>query len=170
MQHQNKAIFLDRDGLLNDNSIAYYIYRKEDFKLNPGVIDCLKLFYDKNYLLILVTNQGGVAKKEYNCSDVEILNEHLKNILKTNDIEITEIYYCPHHSSVSKCLCRKPGSLLFEKAIAKYHIDNKLSLMIGDSDRDIIAAENAGIKGIKVPSNTNLYKTLRQSEISHLLD
>lgn len=170
MQLKNKAIFLDRDGLINDNSIAYYIYRIDDFKINSGVINCLKAFCRNKYLLIIITNQGGIAKKEYNSSDVEKLNIHLKKILKEENIEITEIYHCPHHSSVSKCLCRKPGSLLFEKAIAKYNIAKEQSFMIGDSDRDIIAAEKAGIKGIKVASNLNLYEELKQSEISQLLD
>jgi D-glycero-D-manno-heptose 1,7-bisphosphate phosphatase len=170
MAIKNRAIFLDRDGLINDNSIAYYIYKKENFRINPGVIKCLKAFYNKGYILIIITNQGGIAKKEYNNSDVALLNEYLQNTLKEEGIEITEIYHCPHHSSISKCLCRKPGSLLFEKAIAKYNIDKELSFMIGDSERDIIAAENAGIKGIKVPSNVNLFDVLKQSEISQLLD
>jgi D-glycero-D-manno-heptose 1,7-bisphosphate phosphatase len=170
MAPKNKAIFLDRDGLINDNSIAYYIHKKEDFKINPGVIKCLKAFFDKGYILIIITNQGGIARKEYNNSDVELLNEFLNQTLKKEGIKITEIYHCPHHSSVSKCLCRKPASLLFEKAMAKYNIDKAQSFMIGDSERDIVAAENAGIKGIKVGSNLDLYKELKQSEISQLLD
>jgi len=168
--NKNKAIFLDRDGLINDNSIAYYIHKVSDFKLNPGVIECLKAFYNKAYLLIVITNQGGIAKGRYTKGDVEILNEHLKKLLHEDGIQLQDIYYCPHHSDVSKCLCRKPDSLLFEKAIAKYNIDPTLSFMIGDSERDIIASENLGIKGIKVPSNGNLLESLRKTQIGSLLD
>jgi len=170
MLNLQKAIFLDRDGLINDNSIAYYIYRIEDFKLNPGVIECLKAFSQKGYLLFIITNQGGIAKQEYTHKNVEILNKYLKDLLKKEDIEISEIYHCPHHSSVSKCLCRKPESLLFEKAIAKYHIDIELSFMIGDSERDVVASEKVGIKGIKVPANQNMYESLQKTAISHLVE
>jgi len=170
MQNLCKAIFLDRDGLINDNSIAYYIYKVEDFKLNPGVIECLKIFIQKGYKIIVVTNQGGIAKKIYGNAEVEILNKILKKILAEESIEILEILYCPHHSSISRCICRKPDSLLFEKALAKYHIDPSTSFMIGDSERDIISSEKAGIKGIKVSSNQNLYKALKQTEIAQLLE
>jgi D-glycero-D-manno-heptose 1,7-bisphosphate phosphatase len=170
MQTRKKAIFLDRDGLINDNSIAYYIYKIGDFKLNPGVLQCLKAFYAKDYLLIVITNQGGIAKQQYTKRNVEELNNHLQNILNEEGIYLTDVYYCPHHSSISRCLCRKPESILFEKALAKYHINPKKSFMIGDSARDIEASENSGIKGIKVPSNTDLYKVLQQTELSSLLD
>jgi D-glycero-D-manno-heptose 1,7-bisphosphate phosphatase len=165
-----KAIFLDRDGVINDNSIAYYISRIEDFRLNPDVMKCLKNFYKKNYLLIIITNQGGVAKKIYTKKDVEFLNQHLVALCRKHGIEITEIYFCPHHSEVSRCICRKPESLLFEKAIAKYRLDANLSYMIGDSQRDVVASEKAGIKGIKVKANSNLYEALLQTDIAHLLD
>jgi D-glycero-D-manno-heptose 1,7-bisphosphate phosphatase len=167
---KNRAIFLDRDGLINDNSIAYYIHNIHDFKINPGVIESLKAFYTKGYLLIIVTNQGGVAKGQYTIQDIEVLNEYLRKVLENEGIILQDIYFCPHHSSVSKCLCRKPESLLFEKALAKYTIDPDLSFMIGDSDRDIAASEKAGIKGIKVPSNANLLESLRHTELSGLLD
>ena len=166
----NKAIFLDRDGLLNNNSKRYYIHRIQDFELNPGVINCLKHFYEKAYLLIVITNQGGVAKKKYKKLDVEILHLHLTKLLKNEGIELTDIYYCPHHSDISKCLCRKPESLLFEKALATYQLNPALCYMIGDSDRDIEASEKVGIKGIKVPSNSDLFSELSKSQIAHLLE
>jgi D-glycero-D-manno-heptose 1,7-bisphosphate phosphatase len=169
MEKLQKAIFLDRDGLINDNSIAYYIHRDEDFKLNPGVIECLKAFSKHGYILIVITNQGGIAKQVYGHDRVKALNELLKETFIKEGVQITDIFYCPHHSSISKCLCRKPDSLLFEKAMAKYHIDPKLSYMIGDSERDVIASEKAGIQGIRVPSNQNLYEELKQSVISYLL-
>lgn len=165
-----KTIFLDRDGVINDNSIAYYIHKKEDFVINEGVYDSLSKFQDKGYQLIIITNQGGIAKKQYSNNDVQNLNEILISKLKQKNIEIKEIYHCPHHSDISKCLCRKPGSLLFEKAIAIYNVDVENSYMIGDSLRDIEAAEKVGVKGIKVEGNKNLFESITNSKHSELVD
>jgi D-glycero-D-manno-heptose 1,7-bisphosphate phosphatase len=170
MEVKNKTIFLDRDGVINDNSVAYYVYKTENFIINSGVIKSLKLFQSKGYQLIVITNQGGIAKKQYDNQDVELLNEHLKNELHKEGIKLKDIFHCPHHSDISKCLCRKPGSLLFEKAIAKYHVDISASFMIGDSERDIVASEKVGVKGIKVEANTNLFESIKKTEFSYLLD
>ena len=167
---KNKAIFLDRDGVINNNSLAYYVFKTEDFVFNKGVFDCLKRFKQKGYSLIIITNQGGIAKKQYNHSDVENLNAHIQTVLQEKGIELADIFYCPHHSDISKCLCRKPHSLLFEKAIAKYNIDTTASFMIGDSERDIVAAEKAGLTGIKVKANCNLLDSIKNSAYSYLTD
>ncbi len=166
---QQKAIFLDRDGLINDNSTAYYVYKIEEFKFNEGVFECLKVFCKKHYKLIIITNQGGIARGQYSKADVEKLHEYMLAELRKQNIEITDIFYCPHHSDVSKCLCRKPNSLLIEKAVAKYNIDKEKSVMIGDSDRDIEAAQKIGIKGIKTPANQNLFDFLSNSKYAYLL-
>jgi len=170
MKELKKAIFLDRDGVINDNSIAYYVYKMEDFKLNPGVLQTLKHFNNKGYLLIIITNQGGIARKQYNTQIVNELNRYIIKSFKENNINLTDIFYCPHHPEISKCLCRKPGSLLFEKAIATYGIDPEKSYMIGDSEHDIQAAEKLKIKGIKVKSNTNLFEEIKTTAFSYLLE
>jgi D-glycero-D-manno-heptose 1,7-bisphosphate phosphatase len=170
MKKLKKAIFLDRDGVINDNSIAYYIHKIEDFRFNPGVLQTLKHFTDKGFLLVVITNQGGIARKQYTCKTVEALNQYLINTLKEQGILLTDIFYCPHHTEISKCLCRKPGSLMLEKAIALYGIDTAKSYMIGDSVHDISAAEKLGIKGIKVPSNQNLFEEVKKTAFSYLLE
>ncbi len=170
VEELKKAIFLDRDGVINDNSIAYYVHRIQDFQLNKGVLDTLKCFLEKGYILIVITNQGGIAKKQYKETNVDELHRYFINILKEKGILITEIYYCPHHPEISRCLCRKPGTLLFEKAIANFKIDPKKSFMIGDSDHDIIAAEKLNIKGIKVKSNANLFEEIKKTAFSYLLE
>ena len=167
---KNKTIFLDRDGVINDNSVAYYVYKTEDFIINPGVVKSLKKLYKNGYQLIVITNQGGIAKKQYKNQDVKKLNDILKSKLLEEGVEIRDIFHCPHHSDISKCLCRKPGSLLFEKAIAKYQVDVETSFMIGDSERDIIAAKKVAVKGIKVNANSNLFDSIKNSAYSHLLD
>ena len=152
----NKAIFLDRDGVINSDEGHYYVYKLEDFKINDGLVDCLKKFIKNNYLLFIISNQGGIAKGIYTKDDVEIIHNHLISILNKEGITITDIYYCPHHSDIEKCICRKPDSLFIEKAIAKYDIDISKSFLIGDNNRDIAAAEKAGLIPIKVDSNENL--------------
>lgn len=153
---KNKVIFLDRDGVVNIER-GEYTYRLEDFVLIDGLLESLTILQEKGYLFIIISNQGGIAKGIYSHKEIEILNDFLKNKFKSLGIKWTDFYYCPHHPEFnSKCICRKPDSLLFEKAIAKYEIDVSTSYMIGDKERDIIAAEKVNIKGILIESNTSL--------------
>ncbi len=161
----NKAVFLDRDGVINRKGSGYYIFREEEFLFNRGVPEALKYFISKGFLLIIITNQGGIERGIYTISHLEKLHNFMTRQLKALNIELTDIYYCPHHPDVSSCLCRKPGTLLLEKAIAKHKIDPKSSFMIGDSDVDIQAAEKMGIKGILIPTNGNMMKIIESGKI-----
>ncbi len=154
----NKAIFLDRDGVINNDSGHYYIYKIEDFKINEGIVESLQKFQENNYLIIIISNQSGISKGIYTIEQVEELHNYLKNYLQKHNIELTEIYYCPHHSSNEKCLCRKPNTLLLEKAIARFNIDVSSSFLIGDGDRDIEAGNKLGLHTIKVDANENILK------------
>jgi D-glycero-D-manno-heptose 1,7-bisphosphate phosphatase len=155
-----KAVFFDRDGVINNNS-TYYVYKKEDFVLNNGLIEALKYLKSKGYKFFVVTNQSGIAKGLYTIEDVEAIHKLIDNALQLHDLKIEEYFYCVHHPNYGNCLCRKPNSLLFEKAIAKYKIETENSFMVGDAPRDVEAAEKAGIKGILVPSNTNLFENIK---------
>ena len=154
----NKAIFLDRDGVINSDEGHYYIYKVENFKINEGIVESLQKFQENNYLLIIISNQGGVSKGIYSIKDVEKVHEYLKNNLKKYNIELTEIYFCPHHSSNEKCLCRKPNTLMLEKAIARFDIDVSASYLIGDGERDIEAGKKIGLNTIKIDANENISK------------
>jgi D-glycero-D-manno-heptose 1,7-bisphosphate phosphatase len=151
----NKAVFLDRDGVINDGTL-YYTYKIEDFHFNKGVFEGLKKLQDSGFKLIVVTNQGGIAKGLYTIDDVEKVHRYMQQELLKNDITIEKVYYCPHHSDIESCECRKPGTLLLEQAIETYAIDRNRSYLIGDSDRDIIAAKKAGLKAIKTNKNENI--------------
>lgn len=153
----NKAVFLDRDGVINHDP-GDYTYLLEDFKINAGVISSLKKLSSEGYLLFIITNQGGISKGIYTHSHVNAIHKYLVEELAKKNVKLSEIYYCPHHSVNENCLCRKPNSLLIEKAIARFSIDKEKSFMIGDKARDVEAAENAGIKGIKVGVNENIEK------------
>jgi D-glycero-D-manno-heptose 1,7-bisphosphate phosphatase len=160
----NRAIFLDRDGVINRKGSGYYIFREEEFLFNKGVTDALKYFISKGYLLIVITNQGGIAKGIYTLAHLEKLHNYMKNKLKASDIELNDIFYCPHHPDISSCHCRKPGTLMFEQAIAKHNIDPKTSFMIGDSDIDMQAAKKMGIKGFLIPTNGNMMNIIESNQ------
>lgn len=157
----NKAIFLDRDGVINSDEGHYYVYKKEDFVLTPDLGVSLKALQDRGYLLIVITNQGGISKGEYTVNDVEQLNSYLKELLKPCGVNITEIYACPHHSSIGKCLCRKPQPLMIQKAIARFNIDASKSYFIGDRESDMQTASAAGVEGILVERNMGISSALK---------
>jgi D-glycero-D-manno-heptose 1,7-bisphosphate phosphatase len=151
----NRALFLDRDGVINHDP-GDYTSSAADFEFNPGIFDFLRKALAQNYLLIVVTNQGGIAKGMYSLDTFGEINQKMLNGFAAEGIHITEVYFCRHHPDHGKCLCRKPGSLFFEKAVARFDIDVAHSLMIGDRERDIEAAAAVGIRGILVERNSNL--------------
>jgi D-glycero-D-manno-heptose 1,7-bisphosphate phosphatase len=156
----NKAIFLDRDGIINEE-IGDYVKRFEDFKLLPHLAETLKNYQSQGFLIIVITNQGGLAKGLYTVTELNKMHQYFLNEMEKVGVTITEIYYCPHHPDFNgNCLCRKPGSLLVEKAMARFNIDPKASYFIGDRPRDAEAGEKVGVKGILVPSNTLLKNVL----------
>ena len=151
----NKAIFLDRDGVINRER-GQHTWKVDDFEILPNVFEALHIFQDKGYLLIVITNQSGIARGLYNHKAVNDLHEYLRKQLSQNGVNLTEIYYCPHHEDYGNCLCRKPKSLMLEKAIARFDIDASQSLFIGDKERDTRAGEKVGVKGILIEANTSL--------------
>jgi D-glycero-D-manno-heptose 1,7-bisphosphate phosphatase len=163
-----KAVFIDRDGTINSDEGHYYIFSPLDFILNPGVGEGLKLLHDAGYLLIVITNQGGIAKGKYDFKDVESVHDEMNRQLSKFGVKLSAIYYCPHHSDVQKCLCRKPGNLNIEKAIARFQIDRNQSFMVGDSSRDVEAGKKSGLKTIKIQKNSN-FLPIAQSIVSSAL-
>lgn len=150
-----KAIFLDRDGVLNVE-IGDYICSKENLTMNKGSLEFLKIAIEKGYKLIVITNQGGISKGLYNKEILKSIHEKMTILYKQEGIFFEEIFYCPHHSNIEKCLCRKPHGLMIEKALQKYKLNKNDCFMIGDTERDKLAAESAGIKGYLVASNSSL--------------
>jgi D-glycero-D-manno-heptose 1,7-bisphosphate phosphatase len=146
----NKAIFLDRDGVLN-HEIYDYITRVEDFKILEYQIPPLKKLFDEGFLLIVITNQGGIALKRYTEQELGIMHQMLRNAFVNRNADIAGFFYCPHHPTVGgECRCRKPKSGMLLDAIEMYDIDPALSVMIGDKPRDVEAANGAGVRGIEI--------------------
>ncbi len=143
----NKCIFLDRDGVLNEDRTDY-VYRVEDFVIPEGVPEALRLLKDAGYLLIVITNQAGIAKGLYTRNDVMTCYHYLQD--QCGKL-IDDIYYSPHHPKYdSESLTRKPGSLLLEKAMAKYNINPDASWMIGDALRDMQAGKRVGVQTVLI--------------------
>ena len=139
---KNKCVFLDRDGVLNRER-GDYTYKLEEFEVLPHVPEALSLLKENGFLLVVVTNQAGVAKGLYRREDVLACHQKLQDACEAL---IDAIYYAPGHPSSSESLSRKPDSLLFEKAIARFNIDPDASWMVGDSLRDLQAAAKVGVQ------------------------
>jgi len=160
----NKAIFLDRDGVLN-HEIYDYICRVEDFKILEYQIPVLKKFFDDGYLLIVITNQGGIALKRYTEEELATMHQMLKAAFVEMGADIAYFYYCPHHPTVGgECKCRKPASGMLLDAIEKFDIDPSQSIMIGDKPRDVEAANGAGVKGILIEPDEQIdYNKIKEA-------
>lgn len=157
----NKAVFLDRDGVLN-KELGEYVTRFEDFEVLDHVPQNLRRLRDAGFLLIVITNQGGIAKQLYTEETLAQMHAHLQEVLQRPGAKLDAIYHCPHHPDFGACLCRKPKSLLVEKAIGKFRIDPNASWFIGDKERDIQAAEGAGVRGILIDANASWSKEVEQ--------
>lgn len=147
----NKAVFLDRDGTLNVDK--GYLYRIADFEWMPGALAGLKRLHDLGYLLIVVTNQSGVARGYYTEEDVKRLHQWMCADAAKAGVPITACYYCPYLPGAPVAAYdrdsdwRKPKAGMVLQALKEYDIDPAASLMIGDKERDVACGEGAGVKG-----------------------
>ncbi len=143
------AFFLDRDGVINIDHGYVYQTEKLEFLENLGKV--LKELSSK-YLLIVVTNQSGIARKYFSIDDVFKFHDYLNQKLKSEyNVIIDAFYICPDHPKFSKnCECRKPETGLLEEAVKDFNIDLENSIMIGDKESDIECANNFGIKSIQL--------------------
>lgn len=142
----NRCVFLDRDGVINKDN-PKYTYRLSEFEILPGVLEAIDKLKEVGYLLVVVTNQSGIAQGIYTEQEMKACHDYLQRECGN---KIDYFYFCPHHPTVTASLARKPGTLMFEKAIARFDIDVKTSWMVGDRGRDIIPARDLKIKTIQV--------------------
>ena len=154
-----KAIFLDRDGTINVEKD--YIYKSEDLVFEEGTIEALKTFKNLGYILIVISNQSGIARGYFTEEDLNIFNNNMNEILKKNGVEIAKFYCCPHHPDgigeyKKVCECRKPNNKMIEDAIKKYNIAREKSYMIGDKTSDIGAGLKSNLKTVLVKTGYGL--------------
>ena len=159
-----KAVFLDRDGVLNRER-GEHTWRIQDFEVLPDVPRSLRALQEAGYVLVVITNQSGIGLGLYGHDDVAQVHAYLRDRLAEQGIVLDDVFYCPHHPSKGRCLCRKPGSLLLEKAIARHGIDPARSILVGDRDRDVEAAAAVGVRGSLIRANGPLWDVMRQEKI-----
>jgi len=145
-----KTIFLDRDGVINKET--GYLHKIEDFKFINGVFEACQHYEQLGYKIVIVTNQSGISRGYYTEIDFENLTNWMLSKFKNNNINILDIFHCPHLPDAN-CNCRKPKPGMLLEAKYKHNIDMQNSWMIGDKESDILAANSSGI------SNTILVKS-----------
>ena len=146
----NKCVFLDRDGVINEER-GTYTFKIEEFKIIPGVKEALTILYEKGYLLIVITNQAGITRGLFTKEEMNYCHAYM---MEETAHLIDKIYYASYYPDFSKSLLRKPDSLMFEKAIAKFNIDPTASWMVGNSERDLIPAIKLGIRTVFTGNDT----------------
>lgn len=167
----NKALFLDRDGIINvDHG---YAYKPEQIDFVAGIFELCHLFQQRGYLILVVTNQSGIARGYYSEQDFLDLSDWMTQEFALRGITISEFFYCPHHPDkgqsayVQACDCRKPKPGMLFNAIAKYELSPQQCIMIGDKESDMLAAQRAGLQqGHLVTKKTDIGKGLNITETS----
>ncbi len=145
----NKALFLDRDGVINIDK--GYVHKPEDCIFVDGIFDLVKKANSLDYKVIVVTNQAGIARGYYTEKQFEIFSEWMQQRFQEQNATIDYIYYCPHHPEsglgeyLTKCNCRKPNPGMFVNAQNDFKIAMQHSIMIGDNITDLEAAAAASV-------------------------
>lgn len=156
-----KCAFFDRDGVINEE--LGYISNLKNFKILPKTLAAIKFLKNKNYLIIIITNQAGIGRGLVKLNELKLIHSYLKKKLQ----HIDDIYFCPYHPKYGigkykkKTNDRKPGSGMILKAIKKWNIDSKKSFMIGDKKIDLLAAKGANIKFYYKDKSINLSAQVR---------
>lgn len=145
IQKLKKILFLDRDGVINKNAPEHeYIIKVKDFVFNPGIFKLLKKYQNQEFEIIVITNQRGVASKKLSQITLDKIHQKMLSCLAKKRIKILDILVCPHENNV--CSCRKPKPGLLKQAIKKYQINLNQSVLVSDTEKDVLMGKKFGIK------------------------
>lgn len=161
MLTKNKAVFLDRDGVINKKRINDYVKCWEEFLFLPGVKEAIKLLNQAQFKVIIITNQAGVGKGLVKEEQLQLIHQQMLDELKEYGAHIDGIYYCPHLPE-DNCNCRKPKTGMLEQAEKDFNIDFKNSYLIGDEDKDVEAGQKMGCKTYMVNKDKNLLQIIKE--------
>jgi D-glycero-D-manno-heptose 1,7-bisphosphate phosphatase len=140
----NKALFLDRDGVINLDRV--HVYREEDVEFTPGIFELCREYSDYGFKIVIITNQAGIAKGIYTTEDFLHLTEWMTGEFRKNGVDIAKVYFCPHHPDFTgPCNCRKPAPGMILQAVKELDLDLADCVLIGDMETDIEAGRSAGI-------------------------
>lgn len=178
MNKKNKAVLLDRDGVINElvinpeESIVDSPNSSEQFKTIKNSIKAMKILSKLGYKLIIISNQPGIAKGQYNIAEFHKMKRKLENDLTDNNVMLSGQYYCLHHPNAKitkykkKCQCRKPGTKLFFDAVKKHNIDTKKSFLIGDGITDMQLAKRVGCRAIFIGNiNSTITRVFHEKKV-----
>ena len=149
-----KAVFLDRDGVINKER-KDYVKSIEEFQILNNIPKSIKMLKEKGFLVIVITNQSAINRGLITIETLNEIHNYLQNFLKENNTSIDGFYFCPHRPD-ENCKCRKPNPGMLIKAAQEHNIDMNQSFMIGNSLTDIQAAQKSGCKGILLNQNQAL--------------
>ncbi|WP_321314588.1 D-glycero-beta-D-manno-heptose 1,7-bisphosphate 7-phosphatase [Halarcobacter sp.] len=138
-----KAVFLDRDGVVNVEKD--YTYKIEEFEFVDSLFDSLIYLQNLGYKLFIITNQSGIARGYYTINDYNKLTNWMLDQLEQQKIYISQVEFCPHGPE-DNCNCRKPKTGMIDNILEKHEVDLSTSWLIGDKKSDILCAKNANIK------------------------
>ena len=157
MQLSNRpAVFLDRDGTLIKD--VHYIKDPRDVVVPETVIEGLRLLREANFLLIMVSNQSGIARGYFSMNDLASVHLRMSQLLEEQDVDLDGFYYCPHAPGC--CQCRKPGTGMLKQACRDFSINLSCSSVIGNDDCDMQMAKNFKIPGLLLKSERKTNPTL----------
>ncbi len=157
---KRRAIFLDRDGVINVNRKDYVKSWKE-FEFLPNTKKALKKINESGYMLIIITNQSPIGRGIFKPEILDGIHQKMLGELSKAGVRIDAIYFCPHKPG-DGCSCRKPEPGLLVKAAEDFNIDLSNSWMIGDSDSDIVSGKRAGCRTAMVNENRSLFDIIEQ--------
>jgi D-glycero-D-manno-heptose 1,7-bisphosphate phosphatase len=165
---RRKAVFLDRDGVINKRAKEHeHIKSWGEFEFLPNVAETIREL-NKEFLVVMISNQGGIAKGVMSEQDLEEIHSKMETELKKNGARIDKIYFCPHADN-DNCSCRKPMPGMLLRAAEELNIDLADSFMVGDSISDIKAGKSAGCKTILINNSKNVGADYVISSLSEIM-
>jgi len=162
---KRKCFFLDRDGVLNKD--LGYVYKKSDFKIYSKTGEAIKYLNQKQFIVIVITNQSGIGRKLFTVAQLKKLHTYMKKMIAKKKGKIHDIFFCPYHPTEAfgkykkDSKDRKPNNGMLEKAIKKWNISRSNSLMIGDKKTDYLCAKKSKIK-FYYKEKTNLLNQVKK--------
>lgn len=155
----HKAVFFDRDGVLNKER-KDYVKTVKELEIFENIDKVIKKLKDKGFKIVVITNQSAVNRNLTNTKNILEIHDAIQKFLKKSNTSIDAFYFCPHTPN-ENCICRKPKSGLLVNAALDMNIDLKSSWMIGDNDSDVMAGENVGCKSLKIKNNHELESIIK---------
>ncbi len=144
-----RFVLLDRDGVINRRIISGYVSRWGEFVFLPGALEALRLLNEKNFRVVVVSNQAGVGKGLMSAADLDEVTRRFMAEVEAHGGRIQSVYYCTHRAEEG-CECRKPKPGLLRRAQAQHHFDFERTFLVGDTESDLLAAHAAGCPAIMV--------------------